>query len=179
MKKLEAKTEVGINYRDYSTIVGEAWGDVKLFIDSPEGKAVPELSDLLASAVSKYKLALDVWRGKLQDGDTAFDEELSDIVLQECWRAVGQRVKVVESLVSGDGMRSALSRAALLREADATYEVLMKSVFVELMVARDERRAIRHDVASQSVQHRNNLTQCIERIEKTLKHLIAQDSQEP
>jgi len=176
VKKLEARTEIGINYRDYSTIVGEVWGDVKLFIDSPEGKSVTEFSDLLASAVSKYKLALDLWQGKLDD---TFDDELGDIVLQECWRAAGQRVDAAEALASGDSIKSALSRAAILRNADLTYEISMKTVFVELMTAQDERQAIRHDVVSQSAQHRDNLTQCIERIEKKLKDVIAEDSQEP
>ena len=30
--------EIGINYANYSTVVGEAWGDVKIFIESPEGE---------------------------------------------------------------------------------------------------------------------------------------------
>lgn len=67
VKKVEARTEVSISYKDYPTVVGEAWADVKIFTESPEGKKLPEFSFLLVSAMGKYKFALDVWRVKVED----------------------------------------------------------------------------------------------------------------
>ena len=72
VKKLEARTEVGINYKEYSTAVGDAWGDVKVFVESPEGKRLPEFSFALMSAMGKYRLALDIWQDKNQDGKVTF-----------------------------------------------------------------------------------------------------------
>ena len=111
MKKVEARTEIGIAYRDYSTVVGEAWADVKVFAESPEGKKLSEFSHLLVSTIDKYRLALEVWKGKL-DSDAGFDKELSDIILQSCWGAAGKRLKAAEALISGDDVAAELSRAA-------------------------------------------------------------------
>jgi len=62
IKKLEALTEVGVNYANYSQAVGVAWGDVKIFIESSEGKEFPELCRLFAEAIAEHKKAIDFWK---------------------------------------------------------------------------------------------------------------------
>lgn len=177
VKKVEARTEVGINYRDYSTVVGEAWGDVKVFAESPEGKAVPEFSVLLVSAMAKHKLAVDVWRGKFGNSNLRFDEELSDIVLRECWRAARYRLKVAGSLVSIDDVAAGLSRAAILRKVDETYEATIRSLFPELVLAHLNRKLAK--LKPDDPKTRADFEGRVKKIGETLKTLMLQDSQEP
>ena len=137
VKKVGARTEVGINYRDYSTAVGEAWAEVKVFTESPEGKAVPAFSALLVSAIEKHKLALDVWQGQFTAGSTdfPFDEGLSGLVIKECWRAANRRIDASESLISNVDFESAFLRVAELRKADEIYEKTVRSTFDHLKAA--------------------------------------------
>ena len=128
LKKVQARIEVGINYADYSTVVGEGWGEVKVFAESPEGKTVPDFSDMLVSAMAKYKLALDVWRSVIDAHEFIPARAFREVMRQECWQAAGRRLKVAESLISGDDVTAGLSRAAILRKSDKTYEITMRSL---------------------------------------------------
>jgi len=123
VKKVEARTEVGINYEDYSRVVGEAWGDVKAFVDAPEGKKLSEFSFLLRSAIDKYRLAKDVWHTKIQR-DLKYGEptSVSSELYRQCWEAANRRIAAAESLLSGDDIAAALVRALRLQKADASYE---------------------------------------------------------
>ncbi|HVC93316.1 MAG TPA: trypsin-like peptidase domain-containing protein [Pirellulales bacterium] len=133
--KVAAKTEVGINYKDYSTAVGEAWAEVKIFAESPDGEAVPEFSYLLISAMDKHRLALDVWRGQFHDGPTSYDEDLSTLVLKECWRAAQCRIETARSLIRKDDVESGVSRVAVLHQADESYETTVRSLLILLSAA--------------------------------------------
>ena len=62
LKRLQAFTEVGVNKLKYSEALGVAWGDIKIFVESPQGQNdYPELSLLLAQAIDFYKEASDDW----------------------------------------------------------------------------------------------------------------------
>ncbi|MGA2032168.1 MAG: hypothetical protein ABSG68_07935 [Thermoguttaceae bacterium] len=143
VKKLEARTEVGIGQKDYSTVVGEAWGDVKVFVELPDGKALPDLSFLLVSAMAKHKLALEIWEKKerilLFESEMQrlhfelhateipfFTQSLSGELLQRCWGAARRRTEVAASLLTAD--LAALARAAGLQKADASYDATLRSV---------------------------------------------------
>lgn len=132
IKKLNARTEVGINYRDYGTVVGETWAEVKVFVESPEGEQLEDFSKLLVGTVDKYRLALDIWRGKI-DGDLEYDKTLADVLLQECWRAAGARLKVAEGLLGGDKVETYLSSAVEFDKIDTKYETEIKTIQIELI----------------------------------------------
>ena len=146
VKKVEARAEVGITYKDYSTVVGEAWADVKIFAESPEGKKLPEFSFLLVSAMGKYKLALDIWHKT----DTTLDFEsefqaighqripfytkvLSDSLRQRCWGAAHRRIDMAESLITAEDIGAGLSGALRLQKTDANYEATLRSVLADLI----------------------------------------------
>ena len=104
-----------------------------------EGKALPEFSFVLISAMDKYKLALTVWRGRFEES-LPFDDALSDIVLKECWRAAEYRIETAESLISKDNIESELSRVTVLHKADETYEITVRSLFDMLKAADINRK---------------------------------------
>ena len=133
IKRIDARVEIGINYADYSSIVGEAWAEVKLFIESPEGQKLPEYCMLLAKAVDDYKLALDIWRAKIEHNALYADNNDVDALQQLCWLQAGLWIGLAESLLSGndigkvlDDIQAAVSKQDNLREkwSDLEKEIL-------------------------------------------------------
>ena len=131
VKKVQARTEVGVNLNNWSTIVGEAWGEVKVFAESPEGIELPELSFLLTSAMGKYKLALDAWQGELHPvaWNKPASEVLSEVLLHKCWRAAERRLELAQALVNENGAAMVLPRVATLHRDDGTYEARIRELF--------------------------------------------------
>jgi cell division protein FtsB len=64
LKKLQARVETGVSYRDYSPAVSEAKFAVKLYLDSPESKDEPDLSTSLLKTIEHYQIANDLWGEK-------------------------------------------------------------------------------------------------------------------
>jgi hypothetical protein len=182
VKKVEARTEVGINYKDYSTVVGEAWADVKIFTESPEGKKLPAFSFLLVSAMGKHKLALDVWHHSVRMVEAGLrgDETLYSDVRQKYWGAAHRRIDMAESLITRDDVAPVLSRVAALEKTDAKYEAEMKSLFsqtddvsteartklleadIAKMTGKPKEQAKNENEAKELLQKRKELLQKIE-----------------
>ena len=127
-----------MNYGDYSTAVGEAWGDVKVFAESPEGKKLPEFSFLLVSAMGKYKLALNVWHEKLQEHLQFGMHQLSSALLRQCWAAANRHIGTAESLISGESTVAELLRAIRQQKTDANYEATVRSVLADMIALSRE-----------------------------------------
>jgi len=89
LKRLQAYTEVGVTKIKYQEALGEAWGNIKIFIESAEAKDdYPELSALLADAIQAFKDAADAW-----------DKDMK-ITLQGHWSLASQKVRDIDSLVN-------------------------------------------------------------------------------
>ncbi|MRS02273.1 hypothetical protein EG832_03435 [bacterium] len=61
LKKVEARTEVGVSRRDYPEVIAEAKVAVNLFLESPESKGVPDLTQSLEKAMKHYADAKNLW----------------------------------------------------------------------------------------------------------------------
>lgn len=64
LKKLQARCETGISYREYSPALGEAKYAVNLFAESEEAKESPKLKDSILNAITHYEFANIVWKHK-------------------------------------------------------------------------------------------------------------------
>lgn len=64
LKKLQARTQVGITYKDYAPALGEAKFALNLFVESSQSKDFPELVQILNSAFETFKMAGEVWDDK-------------------------------------------------------------------------------------------------------------------
>ena len=51
LKKLEARVEAGISYKDYAPALGDAKFEVNLFLESPEAKEMPRLSEAVKKTI--------------------------------------------------------------------------------------------------------------------------------
>ena len=128
VKKVEARTEIGINYRDYSSVVGEAWGDVKIFVESPDGKTIPEFCVLLTKAVRDYKLALDIWQNKIQWPTLYGDRTDVEVLMQACWMRAGKYIKLTESLLDAEQTKKALETIASLSDKEEDFDAEWKKI---------------------------------------------------
>jgi hypothetical protein len=61
LKKLEARCEAGISYRDYSPALGEAKFPVNLFLESSEAKENPDLALSIKTTFNHYDIAKMIW----------------------------------------------------------------------------------------------------------------------
>lgn len=111
VKKVESRTEVGISYVQYMEVVGQAWGNVKIFDESPEGEDLRELSFSLTAAIECYKEALDEWQKKL-DARSATEKAECDELLQLNWRLAAAYIHQAESLLDPEKCESVLYQMA-------------------------------------------------------------------
>jgi serine/threonine protein kinase len=119
VKKLAAKTETGVIYADYTRAVGDTWGDVKIFVESAEGKKLPELSLMLRKAMDDYKSAGEAWSEKFDVHSDSTSQliakyELDDL-MQRCWKRARERMNLAEGLL--DSSTTEASVQAILSPA--------------------------------------------------------------
>lgn len=103
VKKVEARTEVGVNRVQYAEVVGQAWADVKLFAESPEGKEYAELTWILLDVMGTYKEALDdfVAENPLEAGrpGAAMVDELQKSLVSYKWTLSASKLKLADMLL--------------------------------------------------------------------------------
>ena len=61
MQKLAARTEVGISYKDYGTILGEANYNVKPYLKNPDSNNNPKLKEVIQKTWTHYLMAHQTW----------------------------------------------------------------------------------------------------------------------
>ncbi len=128
VKKVEARTEVGINYNDYSTVVGEAWGDVKIFVESPEGKSLPAFSLLLTKAARDYKLALDIWQNKIQFDWLYAHRADVETLQQTCWIRASKWIRMADSLLDAEQTENVLKTVAAVPGNEEDFDAVWKRI---------------------------------------------------
>lgn len=69
LKKLEARTQVGVSYRDYSGVLGEAVFPRKVFLETKAGSVADGFSEPLRAAGEHFGRAGEVWAFKFQEND--------------------------------------------------------------------------------------------------------------
>ena len=77
LKKLQAKTETGITYQDYSTALGDTNFSVKEYLDSDEAKSSSEFASAIHDALKWYSVAGETWNASTQAYDAANFESCS------------------------------------------------------------------------------------------------------
>jgi hypothetical protein len=88
LKKLEAKSQVGTDYRGYMDALGDANLELNLFAESKSAGASPELVESLKKALEHYKDAADLWKTIVDHPERTpdfFPNEKSDGKTDEQW----------------------------------------------------------------------------------------------
>lgn len=66
LKKMEARVQSGISYRDYGNALADAKFPVNLFMESIEVKKNPGLTDSISKVMKHYEFAGDLWNAKIK-----------------------------------------------------------------------------------------------------------------
>lgn len=67
LKKLQARCQSGISYRDYGNAVGDAKFPVNLFAESAEAKTNPQLLESINKVMKHYEFAGILWNDKISN----------------------------------------------------------------------------------------------------------------
>lgn len=68
LKKLEARCQAGISYKDYGPALGEAKFKVNLFFESPEAKKRVKLAESIDKIMGHYEFVGIAWQHKFSGG---------------------------------------------------------------------------------------------------------------
>jgi hypothetical protein len=74
LKKLEARCQAGISYRDYSPALGDAKFDVNMFIETNDAKELEKLRLSIMKSIQHYEYANIIWQLRF-----ALEQELYDV----------------------------------------------------------------------------------------------------
>lgn len=66
LRKLAARTEAGISYRDYSPVLGEALFSVKTFLSSDSAKINPEFTQAVLGSMKWFAATGEVWQAQFK-----------------------------------------------------------------------------------------------------------------
>ena len=78
MQKLAARTEVGISYKDYATILGEANYKVKPYLQNPDSNKNPKLKEAIDKIWVHYLTANQIWEYQFARGHSSNTPNLLD-----------------------------------------------------------------------------------------------------
>jgi hypothetical protein len=78
LKKLEAKTQVGVSRRDYSAALGDAQFEVNQFIESRESDKNPELTRLVKATMADYRFVALLMEPELREGLSDYQYDRPD-----------------------------------------------------------------------------------------------------
>ena len=72
LKKIEAKTQIGISYIDYRRELGDVQYELNLFLEGKQAKQKPEITEHLKKAMMHYLNAAKVWEMTAEKGNIGF-----------------------------------------------------------------------------------------------------------
>lgn len=85
LKKLEARCDAGISYKDYAPVLGEARFEVNMFLDSTDAKKFPEIINSLTKALEHFTFVKSMWdikfRGSAVENFVRLDSRDGNIFL--------------------------------------------------------------------------------------------------
>jgi len=101
LKKIEARTEIGVNYVDYDRAVSDLYPDVKIFLESAEARNLPELRALIANAMDCYLEVRRLWGITISgDGIKKYDASMTLITAQPVlWKTAGANISGATALL--------------------------------------------------------------------------------
>lgn len=105
LKRLEARTEIGVNYHDYNRVIGDTFPDVKLFLESREAKNLPELAFVLANAMDCYREVDRLWGIKISSDDASekYKASITLITAQPIlWRVATTNLSGAKAIIQSE-----------------------------------------------------------------------------
>jgi len=104
LSKLQARTEIAINFIDYDKAVSDVYPDVKVFLDSAEAKSMPEMRLLVANAMACYLKAQSIWSTSISSDSPLAKYEASNLLLTArpvLWKVAAANLTAAKVFLEG------------------------------------------------------------------------------
>ena len=104
LSKLQARTEIAINFIDYDKAVADVYPDVKVFLDSAEAKSMPELRLLVANTMDCYLKARSIWSTSISSDSPIAKYEASTLLLTArpvLWKVAAANLTAAKVFLEG------------------------------------------------------------------------------
>lgn len=98
LKKMEARVQSGIAYRDYSPALGETKFSVNVYLEGPEAKKNPELTSLIERVMAHYEKAGFVFKESLSGPYRYLDHTSSVLSKESQLREISEQ-QIYKSLI--------------------------------------------------------------------------------
>lgn len=96
LKRVQARTEVGLNSMQYSDVLGEALAEVKAFTESADGERYAEAAEDCRSAMFYYQEAAREWQKTIRAGRNVDNNEM----IRSYWSLAGTFIEMVNKLLN-------------------------------------------------------------------------------
>lgn len=121
LKKLEAKVEVGISYRDYLSMLGETKFEIKQFEESNDSGKFTNVRRSVREAFYAYEIAGVIWEQKINLGQefVSADNDFGMTLLRSCPGQTGRKGIAMTACMSelwSKAAKETESAAILLRQ---------------------------------------------------------------
>jgi len=138
LKKLQARTQAGISYSDYSNAVSEAKVRLNLYLESYEAQKYRELSNSLSKTMAHYEYAGMIWNYK--------NSSTSGIILKDSY--IGKELeKNYPNVNKGPGEGGAF--AGGIYSPDLTLQVIWTEASEEVKIATKEYEKLEDNLSDQ------------------------------
>ncbi|MHB8110530.1 MAG: hypothetical protein ACYDHW_10920 [Syntrophorhabdaceae bacterium] len=81
LKKMQARVQSGISYKEYGAALGEARFPVNLYMESSESDDNEELKDAIKKAIEHYQFAGEVWQDSFRNRIGTISKTMEPIVI--------------------------------------------------------------------------------------------------
>jgi hypothetical protein len=144
LKRLEARTEIGVNYVDYNRVIGDTFPDVKLFLESREAKQLPELAFVLDNAMDCYVEVNRLWGLKVGSGSAIdkYNASMTLITAQPMlWRVAATNLSGAKAILESEtGELEAAQKLIAAGSDSLTLEgALQSAIDEEIRLGREMR----------------------------------------
>lgn len=103
--KLDAKIEIGMNFRDYSTAVGDLNFSYKEFADGRDAEKFPTVKAKLGAALTRYVEANMIWGSNIGSDEALYHKDLVASITSRYPEAAESEHSGGATIVTGGGLR--------------------------------------------------------------------------
>ena len=121
VRRVEAMTDIGVNFLDYDRAVSAAYVEVKVFVESRRAESLPELRTVLTNAVECYLKIRDLWGTKISSGSISakYEAGVTLITAQPMlWKVAAANIAAARTLVESPRADKEIVRESLLQDGD-------------------------------------------------------------
>lgn len=130
LKKVEARVETGVTYKDYPQVISDAKAEVNIFLEGKDAKKNPQLAEHIKKAMDYYTTAGKIWSIKFALSSGTLDTPGTDNEYGRAIKRLYPKAKA-EMSPSGEGQSYVISNVLSQIWVDASKEIKKASEYLK------------------------------------------------